>query len=178
MAQSTPPWIHAVVPVVVSLVLGYLIQSRKDSATTSNEGEVVAYGSSWRWMTWLMGPIPFVILAIVAFHPPKPEEWWIPYALAGGFAAMIGPLWLEVFRRRVVLDEHGLTSHSPWSDTITMPWSSVRRVTFNAAMQWWVIEDARDQRIRVSVYMSGVKTLSQALKTRTRDGLSLAGTGV
>lgn len=179
MADESTQFIAAAVPVAVVAVLSFLMGSRRDEAASSSEGAVVGYGLAWKAVVGLLSGFPVFIVVLAYFNPPKdPAEWWLPYAIVGGFGAIIIPLWLEIFRRRVILGPGGITSHSPWTPLVTIAWGDVQQVTGNPSMQWWVIRDRRGQVIRVSMYSSGVRTLAQRMNETAPPEVSLAAMGI
>ncbi|MCC7385365.1 MAG: PH domain-containing protein [Deltaproteobacteria bacterium] len=156
----------AVAAAVVPLVLTWLLKSQGAAAVQADGTIVLSYSKAWRAFVYFFALIPPVIAGLALLYPPKPEELWIPPVMALGFAALIAPLGWEVFRFRLEVRPDGLCSSSPWKGTRTVAWPDVESLTFNASMQWYVINCKDGTKLRVSAYATGTNELKSVFRER------------
>jgi hypothetical protein len=157
-----------ITPIVIG-VLWWLMASRRRDARVESGSAIVEYGRAMKGLTivFLLFPVAIAVVAIVS--PPKYEERWIPLELILGFLAIAVPLALEVFRRRLRLEEDVLISESPWTGVIRVPWSEITAVSYQQSMSWYVIDSRGSRRVRVASFMSGLGTLAAMLAKRTAN---------
>lgn len=155
------------------LVMAWLLARRRGEAGTVGDRRVVEYGGAWRGLVTVLCLAPAVVLILAAAVPPKPEEAWIPWVLAGAFAALAAPLALETFAKRVLVDAAGVESRSPWTGRRAFAWPELAAVEYNAAMQWYVLRSRGGVVIRVNVYMSGLSTLAEKIRAHAPSGVDL-----
>ena len=157
-----------ITPIVIG-VLWWLMASRRGDARVVSGSAIIEYGRPMKGLAivFLLFPVAIAILTIVS--PPKYEDRWIPLQLILGFLALALPVALEVFRRRLRLEEDALVSESPWTGVIRVPWSETTAVTFKQSMSWYVIDSRGNRRVRVAALMSGLATLAAMLAKRTAN---------
>lgn len=156
-----------VVPVVLG-VLYWLMASRRADARVAGSSAILEYGYPVKGLAIasLLFPIGISIAAIVS--PPKAEERWIPLQLTIGFLALAVPFAVEVFRRKLRIEEDALVSESPWTGVLRVPWADVTAVSYRQSMSWYVIESRGHRRVRVASLMSGLGTLAATLAKRAQ----------
>jgi hypothetical protein len=106
-------------------------------------------------------PVAIAILS-VAF-PPDPEDRWIVPVAVAGFGALMVVMTLEVFRRRILVGEHGIEQRSAWSSPLVIAWKDVREVALNLSSEIEV-RPQRGRAIRVSLWLSGLESFARALE--------------
>jgi hypothetical protein len=158
----------------VMAVLTLLMVTASRSAAVEGDKQVLTYSNVWKMVVRAGWLFPIVIAVVCVFSPPVPGERWIPFAIIGGFAAIAWPLTLEVFRRRIELDESGISQKSPWSQPVAIAWKDVRSVAFKMSGEVEVLS-TRGKKVRVSIYLSGMETLAVTLETRLARLPSTAG---
>jgi hypothetical protein len=112
---------------------------------------------------------------IFALAPPTllvPLAWNVPWkngqalAMVGvsflALSLLAGLLLIEVVRVHIVLTTDGITRHSPWTGSVSVKWSEVKRVRFSPLNRWFVIV-SDSATIRVSLFLTGQKEFTQAL---------------
>ena len=151
---------------VAAALLLWLGSSRHGRARVEHGSAIVEYGGAWRGVTIVFFLFPVAIAVLAMVSPPKPEERWFPLQIICGFLAIIVPLALEVFRRRLRIDQDALVSESPWTGSVRIPWDEVTAVSYQPAMCWYVIDSRGQGRMRVGMFMSGLETLAAALAER------------
>jgi hypothetical protein len=153
----------SIVTVVVVGVLMLLVHSSRAEAQQDERGFVLHYSGMWKGLVKLLFLFPATIAVICLFNPPTPQEWWIPYAIIGGFLAIHVPLTLEVLRRQVRVEAEGLHSSSPWGAPRFMAWKDVAEVSWKAAAGEVELRSTRGERLRVSLWLSGLGSLAKAM---------------
>jgi hypothetical protein len=163
-----------IVPILVVAALTWLMVSASRTAKREGDVDVLTYSGAWKGLVRAMWIFPVVIALVGIFSPPEPGERWIPFAIIAGFAAICWPLTLEVFRRVIELSDAGISQRSAWSKPVKIAWKDVRDVAFKLSGEVEV-KPARGRSVRVSVYLSGMETLAEALETRLANLPSTAG---
>lgn len=69
---------------------------------------------------------------------------------------LLGWLHLEFSWVRILFDEQGITTRSPWRRSRQVSWAEVKKVSYNPILQWHVIATRGHGKIRVHDYLSGV----------------------
>ena len=119
---------------------------------------------------WLF-PIGLGLAAILS--PPGADERWYPAYIGGGFFALLIPLSLEIFQRRIELTDQAISQFSPWSKPIKIAWKDVRDVAWKWASNEVVIQPKGGRTIRVNAWLSGMETFAQAMEKRLPDVQSM-----
>jgi hypothetical protein len=143
------------------LTISFLLATRRGEAQRAGDAHVVRYGWAWRALTLVLAPTPLGVGVLALVVPPKPDEAWIPWALAGGFLALIVPLVVEVFGVGHRLTDDGIERVTPWSRRVFVKWADVTSVRFNAVASWFVVTGREGERVRLSFYLSGVGTFAR-----------------
>ena len=147
---------------LVVLVLSLLTGSRQAEAPRSGQGFVMGYSTMWKRLTQLLFIAPVGIAIACVISPPKPEEWWLPYAIVGGFLAMLVPLAVEVFRHTVRVDDTGVHNFSAFGAPVFLAWKDIADVGFTMSSEV-ELRSRQGQRIRISLFLSGLGSLSEAM---------------
>jgi len=79
---------------------------------------------------------------------------------------LLGWLHLEFSWVRILFDEQGITTRSPWRRSRQVPWAEVKKVSYNAILQWHVIATRGHGKIRMHDYLSGIPEFLEELGTR------------
>jgi hypothetical protein len=146
-------------------ILAWLALSRGKAKVDAVGTAVLAYPAAWKVLIGILMLAPIGIAVLAMFEPPRADQWWIPWAMIGGFFGLILPLAAEVFFRVVEVGTEGLLSRSPWTGRVSVPWEMVTAVAWSEAMQWFVVKCGDGRKIRVSWYLSGLDELRRALET-------------
>ncbi len=153
---------------VVISILGRLLTMRQPVLPSRDGKFTLCYGPVWRGLTWVLVVVPPAgLLALAVLSPPPPEQAWIPYVMAIGFMAFTVPIEIEVFGVSHQVSDEGIERGSPWTRRpVSIPWRDVRAVRWSASMQWFVVESAKGDRIRVSHYLSGLRPFRERVLAR------------
>lgn len=146
-------------------VFGLLVLSIERRAPQVGNRNVMTYNKVWKQVVGAFWLFPVVIAIVALIFPPDAGERWIPPAIIAGACALNLAMTLEVFRRRIELDESGISQQSAWSQPLTIAWKDVR----NVAWRWTSeveVQAARGRKVRVSLYLTGMVTFAEALKSR------------
>jgi hypothetical protein len=127
--------------------------------------QVLDYGPVWRGLARVCWLFPVAIGLISLYSPPSPEERWIPLWIIVGFCALLVPLTLEVFQRKIELTDQGLAQQSAWSKPVKIAWKDVRDVVWKLSMEV-EIQPRSGRRIRVNAWLSGMETFAEVLEKR------------
>ncbi len=168
---------YEVIGLIVVGMIVLLMASRRGHARVEDRSAMVEYGWAMRGLSivFLLFPVAIAVLALVS--PPKAEDRWIPLYIILGFLALAVPVAIEVFRRRLRIEEDALVSVSPWTGQVRIPWGEVTAVSYQQSMSWYVIESRGRQRVRVAALMSGLETLAAKSSQRFCSILRPTGPG-
>jgi hypothetical protein len=154
--------------VVVPFVLIFiLLIARAGGPAEGPRSLVFRYGAWLRVMSGalLFGPLIGITVLVFCFPPKNEAEF---YAIAGCYALFtcLGvPLVWETMRWKLVLDDAGLTCHSPWRGRFFIAWPEVREVVWAQMGSYFIIK-GRERWFRVSPMASGVSRLLGELEKR------------
>jgi hypothetical protein len=138
-------------------------------------GHVLEYNPVLKIMTqvfWLF-PVGLGLAAILS--PPSAEERWLPAQIGAGFFALLIPLTLEIFQRRIELTDQAISQLSPWSKPVRIAWKDVREVSWKIISNEVVIQPKGGRTIRVNAWLSGMETFAQAMEKRLASVPSMPG---
>lgn len=155
----------AIVGALVAAVLTFLVRAARNEVAPGDQ-IVLRYGTAFRVLMWVLWGFPVVVLVIAVISPPKPDEWWIPPALVGGFSVVAGPLSLEVWKRRVELSPTHVCMQSPWGPPVSIAWSQITEIRVREGAGDVEVRDPCRKRIRISLFLSGRRTLADELERR------------
>lgn len=144
-------------------VLTLLVHTSRAEAQRDEHGFVLGYSGVWKGLVKLLYLFPATVAVVCLVSPPKPEEWWMPYAIIGGFLALHVPMTLDVFRRQVRVDAQGIHSSSPWGAPVFMAWKDITEVHWKAAAGDVEFRSSRGERLSVPLLLSGLGTLAKAM---------------
>jgi hypothetical protein len=143
------------------LTISFLLATRRGEAERAGDAHVIRYGPAWRALTLILAPTPIGVGVFAFVVPPKPDEVWIPWVMAGGFLALIAPLVIEVFGVGHRLTDEGIERVTPWSKRVFVRWQDVTSVRLNPVMSWFVVTGREGARVRLSFYLSGIGTFTR-----------------
>ncbi|MHC5065651.1 MAG: hypothetical protein ACYTG5_16935 [Planctomycetota bacterium] len=118
-------------------------------------------------IAWLSLAIGAAALAAMIFSSEMSDsEQWAclllgSFFIPGGIAMMIEG------RKRIILSERGLSSHSPWTGTRELDWEEFEKMHFSSMNQWFVLRSSNAV-IRAHVFLGGILDLVAFLRTHTR----------
>ena len=127
--------------------------------------EVLDYGPVWNGLSQVLWLFPFAIALVNWYSPPSPEERWIPVWIIVGFCALLLPLTLEVFQRKIELTDQGISQKSAWSKPVKIAWKDVRDVAWKISSEVEV-QPKSGRSIRVNAWLSGMETFAEVLEKR------------
>jgi hypothetical protein len=156
----------AVIAAVVPLVLTWLLRSRTAATVRADGTIVLSYPRLWRGLVSFFALVPPAIAVLALVSPPKPDEAWIPGAIALGFAALIAPLGWEVFRFRLEAGPNSIVCFSPWRGRLELAWSDATVMTFNPSTMLYVVRGRTGGTIRVPHYASGIEEFKTMVAER------------
>lgn len=158
--------------VAVALLMGFLqAAARKPPQVDQETGNVVlAHGWLLKGIGLVFGLGMCVLLIVLMFTAgfKKPQDPYIAGGLCLFFGVLGGIVLIESFRVRIVLTADAIIGHSPWRETRTIRWADVAEVSYSAVNSWFVIQSVDGQKIRASLYLTGVATLCQAVRRHLR----------
>lgn len=154
--------------VAVVVVLGWLVRQR-GAARVVGSTRVMEYPVAWKALAILsilaaggVAALPY----LVQMHGDDGYLVWLELL----FLVLGLWLWLEVARRRVVLDERGFSCFSPWARAPSrFEWSDIDSVTYSEAKQVLVIR-AGSRKVSLTRYLSGFRDFGQHLSKAARPG--------
>ena len=129
-------------------------------------GHVLDYNPVLKIMTQVFWLFPIVLGLVAILSPPSAEERWVPAEIGAGFFALLIPLTLEVFQRRIELTDQAISQISPWSKPVRIAWKDVRDVSWKRVSNEVVIQPKSGRTIRVNAWLSGMETFAQVLEKR------------
>jgi hypothetical protein len=153
---------------VVMATLAILASSAKAEAAIEGESRVLQYSSVWKGLVRLLWAFPVVITLIAMISPPKAEDKWIPLQLVVGFSALMLPLTLEVFKRRLEFTQGSISSRSPWSQPVSVAWDEIAAASWNSLTSQVELKTTRGQKLVVSQMISGRESLAQELERQSQ----------
>jgi hypothetical protein len=71
---------------------------------------------------------------------------------------------LETFQVRVVMTSEGVLSWSPWRRRRSLTWSDVTETRYSEICRWFVLVGRDGTKIRVSVYLVGIREFIDAVR--------------
>jgi hypothetical protein len=88
-------------------------------------------------------------------------------------------LWLiaQATWGRIVIDGHSITSHSPFRSPRTLAWDDVVGVSYSSWRECFVVRAKDDERIWVSVRLTGVIEFVETVETRVPTALEASALG-
>lgn len=159
--QEFRPIISGVIGAAISVAL--LAWAVKDSSSPSAAG-VAHYG--WRTKVLVIG-VSFLCLFIfyVAMQASKDQRAiaWTLAAISLAFA-ILAPL--EAFVTRFVAQADGLHVRSAWRGTRLIPWQSVGRYRYRAALEVHEVSTSGFGKLYISKYLVGLDQLLAAIRHR------------
>jgi hypothetical protein len=150
-----------------SVTLPLILRTVRAEASVDGNERVLTYGRPLKILTWVFWLFWIGLVGLALFMPKKePQDGLIAISLVIVFFAMIAVLHVELVGVRIVYDEAGVRTQSPWRHRREIPWSAMRRVSFSQAAQWHVVETSGHGRIRLHVYLNGIESLLEELQRR------------
>jgi len=130
----------------------------------SEGGELLlTYKPMFKWVIRACWLFPVVVAVVAMIDPPNKGEGWIVFAIIIGYSAIALPTAMELERRRIVLNDQGISQESAWSKPLSIAWKDVREVKVNA--NGVVVVSKRGHKVNVSLYLEGVEeSLADALE--------------
>ncbi len=170
---------------VVLAVLGGILYLARTGQPREEAGRLVfRYGLPLRILAALLlfGPL-IGITVLVMFKPPVKEGDL--YAILGLYALFGGlglPLFWEMWVFSLVVDDDGLTCHSPWRGQFYIAWGEVRELVWAAMGSYFIIK-GKDRWFRVSQMTSGLSRMLEEFEKHlppeklraARQGYGVAG---
>ena len=147
-----------------SVAMSLVLRSIRPQAELVDGAHVVRYGRPMKLLTvgfWLC-----YLGAFVAALFAKPDGQFQLMILISSFLLMVLILHIEIFHVRVIYDEMGVRTFSPWRRRRLIPWSAIRRVYFSDPLKWYVVETAGHGRVRLHVFLSGVESFLDEIERR------------
>jgi hypothetical protein len=92
-----------------------------------------------------------------------PNDLW-PTFVIFGIALVCGLMVLDGFRTQIALHEEGVISYTPWRGTRSFRWSEIEKVTFSYMGGWFTITGPNRRKIRVSMWMVGIRSLADSIR--------------
>jgi hypothetical protein len=144
---------------------------------------VLCYGPLLKWVGWV-GVTLFLGMSVGFGLTAPPEERIAAAVIFGLFALAGGFLVLEGCWVRIMYDEEGLRTRSPWRRSRCIPWTEVVLCDYADINQWYRIHTRSQGIIRVSLLLHGVAGLLRMLPCEhpsyppvTASGRSVNGLG-
>ena len=142
--------------------------ARKNPAVDPQTGEfVLVYSNVLRTASALVATVvPLAVGVLAIFKPPKDVvEVWCIVALIAYFAIHGAVLWVESTRVKIHIGPQGIRGRSPWRrGERSIAWTDVQRVTYSKVNVWFVIHGQNGIKIRISLYVTGIRSLVQAFR--------------
>lgn len=172
MQDDFVPFISAFTVGGVIVVFGILNRGRKPDAEERSGTFELSYPGGVRGLAIAFALVPFGIGALGYFSPHRTEPLnpWDLLKMALIFWILSAPLLIEAFRKTVVLSDDAITSRSPWTGEIVMPWSSIQRIVYDSSMMWFVVTDRAGRKLRLSYFLSGLATFEKQASQRAPAG--------
>jgi hypothetical protein len=128
---------------------------------------LLRYNLLFRWFAYAVAfGIPAGLTVAVYFHPPRAEERWYALGLYLVFAALTLPLVWEASRYYLLVTPAGLEARSAWRGTHFLAWDDIDGLSYSSINSWFVFSAATGERLRVSAYVGGLKSLLALAETR------------
>ena len=124
-----------------------------------------------KFIAVVLGIMGVVVLPAVMFVHGfrEPQEPLIAFGLAGSFAGM-GLVLYVVSQRVIVLTSEDVASFSPWSESRSMKWDEISKVTFSDGPQWFVLHSPSGKTIRVHLALHGIGDFARMVREFAEPG--------
>jgi len=158
---------------ILWLIVAILIyRSARAEARPAGTELVVEYGNTIQILALVFVAVLGAMVHDVTSGNPAAtvKDWRVP----AFFGAIVLPLGLEIFRRRVIITDQQVTFISPWSRRLTVPWTDICGVEYQDWLQWHRLDLAGERCVYLSDLLSGKEEFfgmvarrrsQQALKT-------------
>jgi len=147
-----------------SVAMSLILRSIRPGAELVDGAHVMRYGRSLKLLT--VGFWVCYVGAFVGAFFARPDGRLPLLITISSFLLMILVFHIEMFNVRVVYDETGVRTFSPWRRRRVIPWSAFRRVYFSAPLKWYVVETDGYGCVRLHVFLSGVETFLDEIERR------------
>jgi hypothetical protein len=153
-------------------VTTYLLRAARPVARQEGKMTVLEYGRAIKALV-IMFWIFDVGVFVAASFATEDERIWA-YCAAGGFFLLVLSVHLEFFHVSIRFDDAGLHTTSPWRRTRFIPWSAITGIRFSTVAQWYLISTTEMGRVRLHLYLSGLRSLLDELARRGYPSPQLA----
>lgn len=127
---------------------------------------LLRYRLLFRWFAYAIAfGIPAGLTVAVYLHPPRAEERWLVLGLYLLFGALTLPLVWEASRYYLFVTSEHLEARSAWRGTRVLAWDDVDGLSYSPINSWFVFSAANGEKLRVSAYVGGLKSLLAVAET-------------
>jgi hypothetical protein len=135
-------------------------------------GHLLAYGTLLKAVGFL-GMVLFSVFGSLAWQQAGMDNFW-PVLLFAFLALMSAALFLESLFVRVMYNERGIHTRSPWRPSRLVPWHAVTGYRYSANWQWHEVETRAMGRVRLSIYLRGLPEFFMYLEEKCGNSVDLA----
>src|SRR5262245_41139141 len=170
MRGINPLLSHSLITIAVIGLLGLIVWAGRHGRPRPGFGPhtlLFRYNALFRWFTYFAAFANPVGLTVgLYFHPPRGVERWYVLVLYLGTAALTLPLVWEASRFYVLITPDGLEGRSAWRGCRFFSWDDVQEVSYSTVNSWFVFRAADGDKIRVSGFVAGLKSLLGLVEMR------------
>ena len=153
--------------VVAAVLMGVMVLARAGRPVERQGRLIFTYGLPLKILSavLLFGPLIGITVLVIVFPPKKDGDI---YAIAGCYALFgcLGlPLFWEMMRFALVIDDDGLTCHSPWRGQFYIAWPEVRELTWTTMGSYFIIK-GEHRWFRVSQMTAGLSAMLAEFEKR------------
>jgi hypothetical protein len=151
------------VPAVVGALTLFLRSTAKPTAKVVGAKYVLSYGWGPKAIGYLFVG-GWLAAATKAYLTLKDGDAAFVAVLFVCMAIGSSVLLFEAHFVRIEYDADFIYCFSPYRRNRVIPWSSISKVTYSESMRWYILRTRNEGKIRVPIYLSGLKNLLSVLE--------------
>ncbi len=160
MDISSAEWIkHGITVLLLATALAWVYNAAQRHTLLPDPPHVVRYTREFLWGIVVGGWTFTAVLAVLAEMTAKDDDLGPAAGAVALFIALLLPLHLEAFRVRIVWDEQGMHTRSPWRRPRDIAFSEVVSCDYSSSMKWYRIRTRRQGIVRLHWLMQGIPEL-------------------